>query len=78
MKNNIKGGGDWQVYPDGIHHQLIQAGTCAFGVEGPKDEIRSSRFKIGNGDIYNMITNSIRDFGKDGKVGASGVIGCGL
>lgn len=76
MKNNIKGGGDWKVYPDGRHHQLIQAGTCAFGVEG--QGINSARFKIGNGDIYNMITNSIRDFGKDGKVGASGIIGCGL
>ena len=76
MQNNIKGGGDWQVYPDSGHHQLIQAGTCAFGVKG--QTINSSRFKIGNGDIYNMVTNSIRDFGKDGKVGATGIIGCGL
>lgn len=48
MVDNISGGGDWEVFPDGNHHQLVQHGTCAFGLKS----VGSShvRIKIGNGD----------------------------
>lgn len=76
MMDNISGGGDWQVQPELLHHQIVQYGTCAFGLAS--NDIKFRKIKIGNGDIINMVTNSIRNYGKDGKVGASGTIRCSV
>ncbi|KAJ5653906.1 hypothetical protein N7490_000909 [Penicillium lividum] len=72
IATNIKSGGTWTFEGFGVHHQLVQYGTCAFGVK-VTDYVWT---KIGNEDIINLITDSISKFKSDGKVGAKGTVKC--
>ncbi|KAF1935723.1 hypothetical protein EJ02DRAFT_415327 [Clathrospora elynae] len=71
IASNIAGGGTWTV-ADG-QHQLVQFGTCAFGVQ-PYDGLNFAY--IGNQDIIDLINESIRRFSYNGKVGSKGEMGC--
>jgi hypothetical protein len=65
IATNIAGGGTWEVEDDiGQQHQLVQYGTCAFGVQGSR---RGGLFHVGNQDIIDLIIQSVLDFGSDGK-----------
>ncbi|CDM27563.1 unnamed protein product [Penicillium roqueforti FM164] len=55
----------------GVQHQLVQYGTCAFGVTSG-----SSGARIGNQDIIDLINSSIARFEWNGLVGAKGSISC--
>ena len=55
---------------DGRVHQLIQHGTCAFGLESM--DVASHTVEFRNVGISNMVTNAIRNYGKDGEAGGSG------
>ncbi|KAM5441402.1 hypothetical protein MferCBS31731_003473 [Microsporum ferrugineum] len=72
--SDIAGGGTWTVQPY-AQHQLVQFGTCAFGVrtglEGAWHAI-----KVGNSDISDLINASINRFQWYGKVGAEGDMSC--
>ncbi|KAK3688999.1 putative necrosis-inducing factor-domain-containing protein [Podospora appendiculata] len=57
---NIAGGGTWTVQ-SATQHQLVQYGTCAWGVEG-NYKARLFSYKVGNQDIIDTITDSIRMF----------------
>lgn len=70
---NIDGGGSWNVGV-GFQHQLVQYGTCAFGVKG--DAGREATFNIGNKDIIDLIRDSIAKFAWNGLVGAEGTMDC--
>ena len=55
-------------------HQLIQFGTCAFGVQGGK--VGDAHFWIGNQDIIDIVHSSIDKFGASGRIGAKGQMKC--
>ncbi|KAJ9158445.1 hypothetical protein NKR19_g3316 [Coniochaeta hoffmannii] len=55
-------------------HQLIQFGTCAFGVQGGK--VGDAHFWIGNQDIIDLMHTSVARFGASGRVGAKGQMMC--
>ncbi|KAJ5611255.1 hypothetical protein N7510_007974 [Penicillium lagena] len=71
IATNIAGGGTWHVEGYGIQHQLVQYGTCAFGVTNS-----DKGFKIGNQDIIDLINGSISRFQWSGLVGAKGEMSC--
>ncbi|KAB5558222.1 putative necrosis-inducing factor-domain-containing protein [Coniochaeta sp. 2T2.1] len=55
-------------------HQLVQFGTCAFGVQGGKKGDPS--FRVGNQDIIDVVRSAVEKFGRDGRVGARGEMRC--
>jgi hypothetical protein len=68
--------GDWEVENAiGNQHQLMQFGSCAFGVQG-QGKNGNIDFNVGAQDIVDIITDSVRQFGGSGKVGAMGVLSC--
>ncbi|KAB5511229.1 Ecp2 effector protein, partial [Coniochaeta sp. 2T2.1] len=77
IAKNIASGGHWEVEAFGSDvHQLVQFGTCAFGVQAVPP-FGDAFFYIGNSDIIDVINDSIRRFGMDGVVGAWGEMHCG-
>lgn len=56
------------------HHQLVQYGTCAFGVQGNMGG--DAYFYVGNQDIIDIIRSSVEKFGAGGTVGAKGDMTC--
>ncbi|KAF9054911.1 putative necrosis-inducing factor-domain-containing protein [Panaeolus papilionaceus] len=74
IARNIAGGGTWSVALIG-HHQLVEYGTCAFGVKAPF-ELGVSNIRIGNQDIIDVINDSVRRFQWNGRVGAKGEMKC--
>ncbi|KAE8130935.1 putative necrosis-inducing factor-domain-containing protein [Aspergillus pseudotamarii] len=73
ITRNIAGGGTWEVEDFGGQHQLVQYGTCAFGVTGDKS---INGFYVGNSDIIDLINDSISRYNWNGKVGSKGSMGC--
>ncbi|KAK4121530.1 hypothetical protein N657DRAFT_577352 [Parathielavia appendiculata] len=71
LHDNIAGDGTWTVWGPN-HRTLATYGTCAFGVTcdsaGPTE--------IGNGDIRDLVRDSINRFGGAGVVGAKGRMKC--
>ncbi|EPE09530.1 glycoside hydrolase family 18 protein [Ophiostoma piceae UAMH 11346] len=67
--------GEWEI-ENVAHqqHQIAQAGSCKFGVQGNGGGIGG--FNVGAKDIVDIISDSIRDYGGSGKVGAKGVMAC--
>ncbi|KAI2767377.1 hypothetical protein CBS147339_4188 [Penicillium roqueforti] len=57
----------------GVQHQLVQYGTCAFGVTS---ESSGASVHIGNQDIIDLINSSIARFEWNGLVGAAGYMSC--
>ncbi|KAB5570500.1 putative necrosis-inducing factor-domain-containing protein [Coniochaeta sp. 2T2.1] len=55
-------------------HQLVQFGTCAFGVQG--GEKGDLTFRVGNQDIIDIVRSAVEKFGRDGRVGARGEMRC--
>ncbi|KAM0233352.1 hypothetical protein ACHAPO_007046 [Fusarium lateritium] len=74
IARNIAKGGSWKVGAGGEHHQQLQYGTCAFGIQGAKTQI--NRATIGNQDVIDLINDSIKKFQWKGRVGAEGVMSC--
>lgn len=56
-------------------HQLDQAGSCRFGVQG-KAQNGNVDYFIGGQDIVDIIRDSINKFGSSGRVGAKGRMSC--
>ncbi|GKU21122.1 unnamed protein product [Fusarium langsethiae] len=57
------------------HRKLGHYGTCAFGVEAT--ELNGNiHFHFGGGDLIEAINTSIKQFKKNGKIGASGKVLC--
>ncbi|KAK3937373.1 putative necrosis-inducing factor-domain-containing protein [Diplogelasinospora grovesii] len=75
ITQNIAGGGTWYVLGIAGQRQLVQYGTCAFGVTVfiPRGVLLT---KIGNQDIINRINTSIDKFASNGLVGAEGLMEC--
>ncbi|PPR05568.1 hypothetical protein CVT24_003234 [Panaeolus cyanescens] len=71
---NISGGGTWHVALL-AQRQLVQYGTCAFGVQAGFS-LGVTNFRVGNSDIIDLINDSIKKFQWNGKVGAKGVMPC--
>ncbi|KAJ6001499.1 hypothetical protein N7522_006726 [Penicillium canescens] len=68
--------GSWEVECTvGDQHQLVQYGTCAFGVTGTTGT-GDVDFNVGAQDIVDLITSSIQMFASGGLVGASGNMAC--
>ncbi|GFF42858.1 hypothetical protein IFM51744_05288 [Aspergillus udagawae] len=77
IARNIAGGGTWVVSAIvGDHHQLLQYGTCAFGVEVAPGWSEMPIYKVGNQDIIDLINDSVNRFQWYGLVGAKGVMDC--
>jgi hypothetical protein len=74
---NIQGTqGSWTVEAvTGKQHQLVQFGTCAFGVTADAGHGRTEIY-VGAQDIVDLITSSISMFASNGKVGSSGTVDC--
>ncbi|KAH7079713.1 putative necrosis-inducing factor-domain-containing protein [Paraphoma chrysanthemicola] len=70
---NIAGGGTWTVSVVKSHRQLVSYGTCVFGVDGDGGGLF---VHVGNGDISDLINDSIKRFAWQGKVGAKGHMQC--
>ena len=74
---NIRNGGTWTT--DGLvgnHRQLVQYGTCAFGVEVKGADTFVGQYKVGNSDIIDLINDSINRFQSGGRVGSEGRMPC--
>ncbi|PPR07930.1 hypothetical protein CVT24_000910 [Panaeolus cyanescens] len=71
---NIAGGGSWAVALL-THRQLVQYGTCAFGVQGGF-WLGVTNYKVGNADIIDLINDSVSRFQWNGRVGAKGSMPC--
>jgi hypothetical protein len=68
--------GSWEVESVvGDQHQLVQYGTCAFGVTGTSGT-GDVNFHVGAQDIVDLITSSVQMFAWNGLVGASGNMEC--
>jgi hypothetical protein len=74
--SNIGSQGTWEV-ENFIEqqHQLVQFGTCAFGVKGTTIN-GNVNFSVGSQDIVDLINLSIQMFTSNGKVGAGGDMQC--
>jgi hypothetical protein len=75
---NIEGNGgtQWTVQVVGTNQRKIAAaGTCAFGVEATKVDGNVS-FEFGGQDMINIITTAVKNYGKNGKIGAVGDLHC--
>ncbi|PLB49726.1 hypothetical protein P170DRAFT_447329 [Aspergillus steynii IBT 23096] len=75
---NIEGDGtsDWTHWVVGMpHREILWAGTCAFGVEATKVH-GNVDFVVGGQDVIDIINESVKRFGRDGKVGAKGEMNC--
>ncbi|KAE8376955.1 putative necrosis-inducing factor-domain-containing protein [Aspergillus bertholletiae] len=76
VKNIANTNGHWEVENAvGTQHQLVQYGSCAFGVQG-KGKHGNIDFHIGAQDIVDIISDSVRQFGGSGKVGSKGEMSC--
>jgi len=74
---NIAGGGEWEVEAfTGEQHQLVQYGSCKFGVQPADGTFAGLNYYIGNTDIIDLIHSSIDMFASNGKVGSKGVMAC--
>lgn len=76
IAKNIGKGGTWDV--EAIvsnHHQLLQYGTCVFGVEAMGVTGNVQVF-LGAQDIIDVITDAVDKFGGSGKIGAKGKMKC--
>lgn len=81
LARNIASGGTWTFNSGGTQWQLASYGSCAFGAQTaclphhcPAGGIL---VKIGNQDIINVITESVKEFtNADGLVGAKGIMDC--
>lgn len=80
---NIAGGGMWEV--ENVvqaQHQIVQYGSCKFGVQGgqPYNTVGDASdvgFHVGNQDIFYIINTAISMFATlDGRIGAKGVFPC--
>jgi hypothetical protein len=71
IAENIAGGGTWTVFPP-FQHQLVQYGTCAFGVTA----LGAGFANIGNQDIIDLINSSVQMFSWFGLVGSKGTMPC--
>lgn len=75
IAENIKDGGTWQIENIiAVQHQLVEWGTCAFGVQG--DRGNGGYFFVGNQYIIDIIHVSIEKFGRNGVVGSKGDMFC--
>jgi hypothetical protein len=75
--NNIQGTqGSWEV-ENAVEeqHQLVQYGSCKFGVQGTKIN-GNVNFHVGAQDIVDLITQAIKQYGGGGNVGAEGDMTC--
>jgi hypothetical protein len=75
---NIEGDGstEWTTQVVGKkQREIAKAGSCAFGVEAT--EVSGNvNFKVGGGDVIDIINEAIKRFGGNGKVGAKGDMKC--
>ncbi|KAK4120926.1 hypothetical protein N657DRAFT_559257, partial [Parathielavia appendiculata] len=69
LHDNIAGDGTWTVWTS--QRTIATYGTCAFGVSP-----RYIPAEIGNGDVRDLIRDSIARFQWFDKVGAKGVMQC--
>uniref|UniRef100_A0A0L0NAP9 chitinase n=1 Tax=Tolypocladium ophioglossoides (strain CBS 100239) TaxID=1163406 RepID=A0A0L0NAP9_TOLOC len=74
---NIQGtDGEWEVENAvGKQHQIVQFGSCKFGVQG-NGKNGNIDFNVGAQDIIDIINDSVKQFGGSGKVGANGEMSC--
>ncbi|KAK3936951.1 hypothetical protein QBC46DRAFT_461157 [Diplogelasinospora grovesii] len=74
---NIEGtSGEWEVENAlGDQHQLVQSGTCKFGVQG-MGKNGNINFHVGSQDIVDIINQAVKQFGGSGQVGAEGDMTC--
>jgi hypothetical protein len=72
IARNIAGGGTWTVNGFGVQHQLVQYGTCAFGIT----QGSTAPVYIGNQDIIDLINDSVARFQWNGLVGSKGTMDC--
>jgi hypothetical protein len=71
---SIAGGGSWTVALID-QHQLVQYGTCAFGVQASY-VIGIVDYRVGNQDIIDLIHSSVDMYGGAGVVGSKGTMPC--
>ncbi|KAI9368303.1 putative necrosis-inducing factor-domain-containing protein [Aspergillus egyptiacus] len=74
---NIEGDGstsfEW-IVAGKPHRQILQFGTCAFGIEAT-DQDGNATFEVGGQDVINLIRDAVDKFGEE-KIGASGKMKC--
>ncbi|KAK2875574.1 hypothetical protein FQN49_001598 [Arthroderma sp. PD_2] len=76
IKNHEGTNGEWTNPVVGKpHHQTSEFGTCRFGVEATKVN-GNVAFYLGAQDTIDIITDSIKQFAKDGRVAAKGDMSC--
>jgi hypothetical protein len=81
IAHNIRNGGSWTLYGN-KQRRIAQYGTCAFGAEDDSIHMNVLLFtyiSVGNQDVIDAIESSVNKFQRpDGKVGAAGVMICGI
>ncbi|KAL1839528.1 hypothetical protein VTJ49DRAFT_1430 [Mycothermus thermophilus] len=72
LASNLSGEGTWMVY---VYHgtkTLATYGTCKFTAT----TISQTGTYVGDTDVQDLIRDSIRMFGKNGRIGAYGAMNC--
>jgi len=75
IATNIDRDGNWH-FTDCSQRQILQYGSCKFGVEGAKESCLHTLI-IGNGDVIRIIKASVDKFQFEGRVGTMGYVDCG-
>ncbi|KAI1120979.1 hypothetical protein F5Y10DRAFT_289094 [Nemania abortiva] len=73
---NIYIDGEWMVDSSGVQHQILEFGTCKFGIMADGLPIGNVQVYIGNQDVIDIIHQSVGLFGGSGKVGSKGDMTC--
>ncbi|KAK6499976.1 hypothetical protein TWF481_010333 [Arthrobotrys musiformis] len=58
------------------HRTILQYGSCKFGIERTGGTGGAVQFQVGGQDVIDVINDSVRRYGGNGKVGAEGVMSC--
>jgi hypothetical protein len=70
---NIAGGGYWEIDGSIRQHQLVQYGSCAFGVQHAYNA-DVLNYNVGNSDIIDLIHSSVDKYQWNGLIGSKGIM----
>jgi hypothetical protein len=72
LTNNLSGNGNWLLANLGQERQLASYGTCKFIAQAPFVHA----IHVGDRDVQDLIRDSVNKFGRDGRIGARGLMTC--
>jgi hypothetical protein len=72
LTNNLSGNGNWLLANFGQERQLASHASCKFIAQAPFTQA----IHVGDQDVQDLIRDSVNKFGRDGRIGARGIMTC--